>query len=146
MSGLKSKEKGKAGEREVVKLLQPMVDNACEVVGVEKIQLIRNQNQSAIGGHDIDGIPFMAIEVKRAETLKLDEWWKQALAQAGTDKVPILVFRQDYCRWRYCIQVSIPCWDNAGDIKARAEVTAKVFNEWFQRVLIQYLREDKGGN
>ncbi len=65
-----SRRKGRAAEQEVARLLK-------ELLGLE---IRRNwQAQSAEGGHDLVGIPGWAIEVKRAERVRLSEWWEQAL-------------------------------------------------------------------
>ena len=70
--------KGKRGEREVVKVLQPTVNKVFEARGLEPPVMFRNQNQSFQGGYDIDGLPWLALEVKRQETLNLNAWWGQA--------------------------------------------------------------------
>ena len=77
MSGGFSREKGKRAEREVVKLLQPVVTKVYQEAGKEIPLLERNLMQSHKGGHDIVGLEWMALEVKHHETLQISQWWEQ---------------------------------------------------------------------
>ena len=69
---INSRTKGRSGEQEVATLLRA-------IPGLPKIE--RNQNQTAVGGADILSVPGIALEVKRCETLCLDDWWAQAVDQ-----------------------------------------------------------------
>lgn len=71
------------------------------------LTLTRNLEQSRKGGYDCDlrnardiiAVPF-AIEFKRQETLKLNEWWGQAVAQAeNANLLPALLYRQNRQSW-----------------------------------------------
>lgn len=103
MGGKSSLNKGKSGEREIVKLIQPIVDTCylpyAEILGDAPI-MQRNTLQSHLGGFDIVGLEWFAIEVKRCETLNLNAWWKQTLSQAYKDQTPILFYRQSRKAWR----------------------------------------------
>lgn len=85
MSGNMSRNKGQRGEREVVKLLQPIVDKVYGSLGLTPPVLERNLMQSHKGGFDIAGLHWMALEVKYQETLNVGMWWNQTLAQANVD-------------------------------------------------------------
>lgn len=118
--------KGKRGEREVVKLLQPVVDKVFEARGIEPPVLYRNQNQSFQGGYDIDGIDWLALEVKRQETLNINKWWEQAKSQASKDQVPVLIFRQNGSRkWRVIMFGYLAV--GKVRIKTRVEITQEAF-------------------
>ena len=78
--------KGQRGELEVVKLLQPTVTSCYMMKGLEVPQLARNLSQTRDGGFDIAGLEWMALEVKRQETLNVKAWWEQTCRQAGTDE------------------------------------------------------------
>ncbi|MCG7915934.1 MAG: hypothetical protein JAY71_18870 [Candidatus Thiodiazotropha weberae] len=113
-----STEKGKSGERELVKLLND---------GFESDILGRNLDQARSGGHDLivheppsqpgqEGdretretrirkrMNELAIEVKRHKTAKqhqIEKWWAQACEQAlSIRKVPVLFYRPDNQPWK----------------------------------------------
>ena len=87
-----SKRKGRSGEQELARILRDRLG----------LDIIRNQNQTAIGGHDLDGIPGVAIEVKRCAKLTLPAWWRQAVRQAEKSKqVPVLAYRIDRGQWKF---------------------------------------------
>src|SRR4051794_29328080 len=98
----RSRDKGQRGEREVkdafIDLMGAIEAELSHVVGINarrcSLDVKRNQNQSDGGGYDISGIPLLAVEVKRCETLALNEWWQQCARQArGTQLQPVLFYR-----------------------------------------------------
>lgn len=107
MGGLFSRNKGKRGEREVVKVLQPSIDLVYNEFGVEPPQLLRNQMQSAVGGFDIVGIEWMALEVKFCEQLQLSQWWVQTTRQASAGQTPTLFYRKSHCKWRVKFEAKV---------------------------------------
>lgn len=100
MGGASSLNKGKRAEREVVRMLQPVVDSAYDSLGYEAPVLERNLMQSNRGGHDIVGMEWLALEVKHHATLKLVQWWEQTLAQAGDSLEPVLIYKQTHGKWK----------------------------------------------
>lgn len=126
--------KGKAGEREVVKLLQPVVDEVYGRLLMDAPQLHRNQNQSALGGYDIDGLPWIALEVKRQEQLSINAWWKQVNKAARPGQEPIVIFRQNRKKWRILMNVWLHT-GGTGHTKVRAEVSLDDFMMWFKERL-----------
>ena len=118
-----SRNKGKAGEREVVKLLQELLDGYG--LTIERNLL----TQARSGGVDVVGVPGLAIEVKRAECLQLDKWFEQAKRQAMQLKArPVLFFRQSRQPWRVMTEMC----------DAATGITAIVVMEWPQaRILIR---------
>lgn len=112
MSGRMARNKGQSGEREVIKLLEPVVQ---KVLGND-VQLKRNLVQTRGGGHDIVGLEQFAIEVKRCEQLSLGTWWKQTYDQATGERgerggelvgdvgsgllIPVLIYRQNRKGWK----------------------------------------------
>lgn len=94
MGGRSSQLKGKAGEREVADLIFYATGK----------MVTRNLDQTRDGGHDLNGIPGLSIEVKRQEKLQINTWWKQTIRQA--DKVvgtPVLAYRQNRKPWRFIV-------------------------------------------
>lgn len=99
MSGLTSRNKGKRGEREIVHLLQPVIDEVYASSGIQIPILQRNTIQSDRGGFDIVGLDWLAIEVKHQEQNNVNGWWKQTVQQAGK-KMPVLFYRRNNAAWR----------------------------------------------
>lgn len=135
--------KGKNGEREVVNLLQPYVSRVYEGLGMEAPDLLRNQMQTAVGGYDIVGLPWLALEVKRQEQLSLNAWWAQVTKAAKPEQVPVVIFRQNRQKW----QVLMPAWlhtGGQGHMQIRAQCTLEDFLGWFeQRVLYEAKKESE---
>lgn len=94
--------KGKTGEREIVQHLQDAVDSVYLLRGLTSPEIKRSSyKQSNNGGCDIEGLPWLAIEVKRHENLShLGTWWEQAKSQATQGQTPVLVYRQNGKPWR----------------------------------------------
>lgn len=133
--------KGKAGEREAINFIQPTINKVYEMMGVDAVQLYRNQNQSALGGYDIDGLPWIALEIKRQETLNLNAWWAQVNKASREGQVPVVMFRQNRKQWRFLI----PAWlhtGGKGHMQVRAEITKEAFLEWFEERLIYEIKKE----
>lgn len=123
--------KGKRGEREAVKALQPSITGVYEERGLTPPLLFRNQNQSANGGYDIDGISWMALEIKRCETLQINKWWKQAVRQANPEQVPVLMYRQNSKKWNIVMYGYIEV-EQSCRIKARITIDLPTFLIYFE--------------
>ena len=90
--------KGAAGEREASQFL----DRLCAGYGYGHITTERNLEQARGGGHDLNGIPGLSIEVKRVEALNVPAWWKQCLRQADAIGAhPLLMYRQNRKPWTF---------------------------------------------
>lgn len=104
----KALNKGKSGEREAIKLIQPLVDEIYNEHGLEPPRLQRNTLQSDNGGYDIVGLPWLALEVKRQETLAIPQWWRQTIKQSKPWQLPVLMFRQNNKKWRFITMLRAP--------------------------------------
>ena len=84
--GMKSRTKGKVGERAVANILR-------DHLGVE---VHRNWlGQSAQGGSDLAGLEDWSIEVKFCTRIDTADWWRQAQEQAAAEnRAPVLIWRQ----------------------------------------------------
>jgi hypothetical protein len=133
MTKINSRAKGKAGELEVVHILR-------EELGLEAT---RNLDQWRDGGSDILGLDGWAIEVKRAKTPKLSEWWNQSVRQAGTTKFPALWYRLDRKYWR----VVIPLHSITRDfgLNLDLEWTVELSPEAFCAIAREHLAEKENG-
>ena len=86
--GKMSREKGKAGEREVANILKKHGFDAHRGV----------QYHGGKDSPDVVGLPGYHIEVKRKETLNLYEALEQSKSEAGSDK-PIVIHRRNRREW-----------------------------------------------
>lgn len=135
MGGRSSLQKGKRGEREIVSILQPEVTTFRAKNGLpDNIILKRNTLQSHSGGYDIIGLPWLAIEVKFHETYNLSSWWKQTVAQAREDQVPVLFYRKSRVKWRVRMIGVLP-GSGPEDQKAVVDISIDAFLAWFRREL-----------
>lgn len=108
MAGRSSRAKGARGEREVIQLLQPVVDAVCKDLEQPTMVLRRNADQRyAPDQYDIIGLPWLAIEVKRVENLSgMNSWWSQVTAATGLYQIPVLFYRQNHKPWH--IRTKLP--------------------------------------
>ena len=86
--------KGANAEREVVHIL-------------EENGFPARRGQVFNGEPDIicEGLPFH-IEVKRQETLKINDWWRQSKAASGENEIPTVVFRRSREDWKILMSLS----------------------------------------
>lgn len=137
MGGIKSREKGKKGEREVIAILQPVVNDIFELFATDAPRLQRNQLQSDGGGSDIAGLAWMALEVKYQEGQSTNSWWHQCLKQAGKDKTPILFFRRNNMPWR--VRMLGMLGTPSAGLTVPVTVELDAFLAWFRIKLTQEL-------
>lgn len=127
MAGRKSRNKGATAEREVISLLQPIVDKAY-LDQDHTPTLKRNLMQYLEGGSDIIGIDSLSIEVKRCERLSVNSWWRQTLSQTKPNQIPVLFFRQSFKPWT--IATILP------GQKAVTHMALPRFLDWFFKYLL----------
>jgi len=120
-----ARQKGKRGENE-----------ACEWISkylyFNKRMLTRNHNQTFIGC-DIVSPPFI-FEVKRVETLHLDNWWIQihkvftVLKDNNQLFIPVVMFRQNNKAWEFLISA-----ETIGSDAGYIRLSQMVFKQWAKR-------------
>lgn len=98
--GRSARNKGKNGEREIIALLQPVVNQVFVAHEQEPPLLQRNTLQSDKGGCDIHGLEWFAPEVKFQESQAVNTWWQQTVEQAGARTVPVLFYRRSHGDWQ----------------------------------------------
>ena len=133
MAGKMSRNKGQRGEREVIKLLQPIVDRSFQRFKLEPPCLQRNLLQAHTGGHDVFGLDWLALEVKYQETVNLSPWWQQTLRQSGSDKVPVLIWRKSRMPWR------VRMYGHVDEVKTVVDIDLPPFLEWMETRLCTIL-------
>jgi hypothetical protein len=133
MAGRMSRNKGANGEREVIGLLQPVVDRVCAECGQVQLVLKRNYSQRfAAKQYDVEGVPWMALEVKRVENQSgVGSWWRQTLAATRPGQVPVLFYRQNHRPWMVRTRLPVVA---GGRTVVRCTVTMDVtsFLVWFE--------------
>lgn len=127
---INSRAKGQRGEREVIDLLQPIVDEVTYDLGRKSMLLQRNTIQSDRGGYDIVGLPWFAPEVKWCEVKNVKLWWEQARKQAKEGQIPVLFYKSNHEPWRVVSYGGLGC-DGAW-IETTVEVDMHRFMIWFR--------------
>lgn len=89
MSGKKSRNKGKAGERELAKRLRDLGWDARR----------GQQYSGATGEADVIGLPGIHIECKRVEALHLWDALAQSKSDAREGELPVVMHRRNNCDW-----------------------------------------------
>lgn len=142
-----SRNKGQRAEREIVKLLQPVVIAVWNELGREGAApaLERNLMQSHKGGHDLIGLDWLALEVKHQEQFVLSSWWRQAKTQAEEAEAkihrpvePVLFYRRNNIPWRVVMFGYLDA-GSAGRVRCPVDITPDAFLAWFRLRLAQEL-------
>lgn len=138
---IRSRNKGKVGEREVCVMLRATVARAHVELGLPPVvDIKRNLMQCAEGGYDIEGLPWLAIEVKRQERLEVERWWQQAVAQAErADRLPVLIYRQSRKKWRVVMYGGVqPMSAKNGWSYMEVEIDIEAFLRWLHSQIVEY--------
>lgn len=88
--GMRSKTKGKVGEREAAAALNEVLGTDCRR-GV--------QYQGGADSPDVIGLPGVHVEVKRVEALNIRKAFEQSAHDAAVGKVPVVLHRQNRAPW-----------------------------------------------
>lgn len=99
--GKASRNKGKRGELEVVKILK--------VAGFEKAQRSAQCKGNTGQAPDVEGLPGIHIEVKRVERLNLRKAYEQAVNDSkenGNNDIPAVFHRQSHQPWMVSLSLS----------------------------------------
>jgi len=119
------KKKGARGEREAGEWLRDNLDLSY------KPQRILDQVRE--GGHDLglgerEGEPIIAVEVKRRESLSLNEWWYQVIcAVDGTALMPVVMYRKNAQAWSFLVSAQ-----EIGLERGFVLLDEKVFVQWYK--------------
>lgn len=118
-----AQKKGKVGEREFCKWLAENFD----------IEADREYNQSSGNSADIIINDFI-FEIKRRETLSLDEWWYQVICaqkahtkKTGKELIPIVAYRKNGKKeWTFLVPAKLLAGCEIGYLIA-SEIVFKQF-------------------
>lgn len=113
MSGNMARNKGQRGEREAAALLMGWSKEVVQTMreyGVEvpDVELVRNLNQARVGSggsYDLIGLDWLALEVKRQETLNVSAWWAQTVRQKQPGQIAFLMYRQNNRKWQFMVEI-----------------------------------------
>lgn len=101
--------KGQRGEREIVNWVNDIYTEIHHTLGIPlppKPIAQRRQNQSAVGGMDLDNTCSYAFEIKNQENLNLNTWWQQTIISAKeTRKRPVLIYK-DKRKWSVMLELN----------------------------------------
>jgi Holliday junction resolvase len=116
---INSRKKGQVGEREVIHILR-------EELGIDAT---RNLDQWRDGGSDVLGLHGWSIEVKRAKSPLIRQWWEQTCRQTGDGQKPVLFYRLDRRDWRVVVPISAitDSFHPNNDLDWTAEITPEAF-------------------
>lgn len=155
------RQKGMGGEYEVRDMLQAVVDEVYrEFNEKERLRLPdekppklldipvlkRNLEQTREGGSDIIGLDWAAIEVKRQETEKVEQWWRQTKAAAVLldeegnvvpgeyRKEPILIWRKNHMPWeaRMLGYLAVAGDTKNGRVRSSVDINLPAFLAYFK--------------
>ena len=146
MSRSFARDKGARGEREVLNAMQRVVDKVISELrlerakvgreGPDQLQLLRNSLQSAVGGYDLVGIDWIAVEVKRQEKELLQPWWNQTLESIRNKPslMPVLVHRGNGLSWKVRMYGYLLAGDLSAPVKIKCpvDITFDAFLIWFE--------------
>lgn len=133
-----SRGKGARGEREVIDLLQAALDEVAAELGKVAPRLERNLEQVRHGGHDLVGIDFVQVEVKRVENDApglVKSWWEQAKAASAKfplDKqMPVLIHRKNNQPWKVRMFGQLPL-ASGQRVCCPVDISFDAFVVWFK--------------
>lgn len=129
-SGSFSRDKGQRAEREVVKMLQPVVTRVYLDAYREVPSLERNLVQSHKGGHDIVGLDWLALEVKHHENPNMNSFWEQCKEQAGATREPVLLYKSNRVKWRVVMFGYVPAGRKR--VRCPVDIGLEAFLVWFE--------------
>lgn len=140
MGGKMSRDKGQRGERQVIKLLKPIVDRVYLAYGIDPPLLQRNLLQSDRGGFDVYGLDWMALEVKWQETYAVPMWWRQTLDQCGEGQIPVLFYRRSRVPWSVRVLADVSAGRVEGGAFFPVDMRVHDFLKYFEIELAGQLR------
>lgn len=125
MSGAKSRNKGKRGELEVVRMIRDNLGIECN----------RNYKQVAQAQHgDIEQLigPFL-VEAKNCARIDLKSWWKQASAAAAAHParpMPCVAYKVARKGWLFVVPMA-EAWNSGQQWGREVQYTQTLFPDGF---------------
>lgn len=131
--------KGQRGEREIVDLLQCLIDPIRSKYHLTPVILQRNALQAHLGGADLHGLDGFSVEVKFQESAFQAAWWRQCLEQANKSRhgdananaVPILFFRGSRQPWVVMFRAFVNSPLDRDQVEMDVTTSLADFISWF---------------
>lgn len=133
-----AQQKGKDAERKICTDLNAalnieLMERSLPVSATPIFQ--RRQNQSAVGGDDIENPFRLSIEVKAQETLAVNTWWSQCIASAKrSEGMPILLYKQNRIPYKAMMYGKLYVSQTA-DMWLPVTLSYDAFNQWIRHFL-----------
>lgn len=134
-----SRDKGQRAERDVVRLLQPVVTAVYTAAGQAVPTLERNLMQSHKGGADIAGLAWLALEVKHHEKVNVPLFWEQCKRQAGDTREPVLLYKSNRVKWRAVLFGYVPA--GSAQVHCPVDIDVNDFLAWFETRLREEVKK-----
>lgn len=146
--GSLSIQKGKRAEREIASRLNIVTAKVCEKLGVDLVKLKRNLSQTQNGGFDLEGLDWLAPEIKHHKQPSLNTWWYQTCRQAGPldagltganaatkfKREPVLIWKQHGGQWRVRMFGRLEI-EPGRRLRVVTDISMADFEAWFERKL-----------
>lgn len=138
--GSLSIQKGKRAEREMANILNPILVKLVKEIGCDPVALKRNLAQSQQGGFDLEGLPWIAIEIKHHKAVSISSWWAQTLRQAGPrvdtpfsyDREPVLIWKQHGGQWKVRM-IGRLFIETGRSLYSVVDISLEAFLVWFEK-------------
>lgn len=141
--GSLSIQKGKRAERTVASALNPILERLVASVGCDPVKLKRNLAQTQQGGFDLEGLPWIAIEIKHHKQVSLGSWWQQTLRQSGRDmagapvvgmtvREPVLIWKQHGGKWNVRMFGRLEI-EPGRRLRTAVDISWDAFLVWFEK-------------
>jgi hypothetical protein len=126
-----ARNKGANGEREAILWLGGLAAPVCAHLALPPPVFERNLKQTREGGYDIEGLDWLALEIKRVETEYQPKWWEQTrINKRSTDQIACLLYRKNRQPWRARVELTV----NIGPYSVMLEpiLDQEQFSQWFR--------------
>lgn len=145
--------KGKAGEHEAINIIKErmrLVESRLSGTGMRvkaaSDDVQRNSLQSRSGGYDAHGIPIIALEIKRDETMPVHAMWEQAKRQAKNRELPVLMWRRNKGKWAIRTYAALTNIVGQPMMQVVADLALDDFLDYYERLYETHLRTQANGD
>lgn len=139
--GANPRTKGRRAEFLARDLLQAVNDEVGLLLGIDMEKVDRNLVQTRGGGFDLIGTYDFAVEVKHHETPDVKNWWNQALQQAGSTYIPVLMYKSNNKPFKVRTIMGYTTPDNRSEIRCAADISLENFLLIYKHHLLSILGE-----
>lgn len=133
--------KGAVGERELKDMFIALMQRVETELGIKGCSedVKRNTLQSDRGGFDLVGLPLIAVECKRCETVELAKWFEQAKRQATRGELPVVIYRQNRRPWMARTYVALTAEDASVLAWTVADFDGVAFFAYYEQLYRRFL-------